>query len=435
MKVLFTQAACARRQAGCAAWLTGRLLSPAICASGLKSLLGAARFHADVCCQFRVEASDTLKEAQRKNEQLRVQLSKSPWPALTLFSSKGQSYSLPLRAEMRRDLRHLAPEPVLAYLAGFFDGDGCVSCETHLSGCVLAIVQSFNQAEVLMRFYETFGGSIALQRGGFGLRKPVLVWRAGGQSARSAAQLLAPQSITKQKQLLLAAQWPEAKSDRKDCKAELRALKEYDSAVAGPCCWEYFAGFFDAKGYIQQRNGGASLELQITQKYPRVLKCLREFVGRGLGIDATLRKMKRDLHALEVGRLLKCKQILQHLLHAGLLCKAKQAQLAVGLTPGNAQQVNDQLSQLTGNQTFGKRLDAAGRERAKKIRSARTEAASLKRRGQLAEAVAKLGEIEVLKDEHELLKACCENRHLIEYMRKVESLHHNSRDCPVAHGM
>ncbi|CAE7861512.1 unnamed protein product, partial [Symbiodinium microadriaticum] len=436
MQVLFPQAVLARRQAGWAAWWTGCSLSPAICASGLKSLVGAARFNADLCCNFRVEASDTLKEAQRKNEQLRARLRKSPWPELRLFSSRERSYSLPLRAE-GRELPHLLSESVLTYLAGFFDGDGCVSCAPDLSGCYLSITQSFNQAEVLMLFRETFAGSISLHRDGMGLQKPSLRWTVGGQSARNAAQLLVPHSITKCKQLVLAAGWPNAKSCREGCKTELRALKENDSAVAGPCSWEYFAGFFDAEGYIQQRNGRVSLDLQIGQKHPRVLKCLREFVARGLGIDATLRKMKRDrdLHALEVSGLLKCKRILQHLLNAGLLCKAKQAQLAVGLTPGNAQQVSDQLSELTGNQTFGKRLDAAGRERAKKIRSAQAAAARLKRRGQFAEAVAKLGEVEVLKHEHELLKACCENKQLMEYMHKVQSLHRNSWEGPLAHGM
>ncbi|CAE7726572.1 petC, partial [Symbiodinium sp. CCMP2456] len=621
-------------------WLGGRV-------GRLVDQVGAARFNADVCCNFRVEASDTLKELQKKNEHLRVQLSKSPWPKLKCFSSDGQSYRLPLRAQSR-DVPSLHSEDRQAYLSGFFDGDGCVSCQPNWSGCYLSIAQSFNQAEVLMLFYETFGGSITLLRDGMGLHRPSLRWMACGQSARNAAQLLVPHSITKRKQLLLAAQWPEAKSDRKDCKAELRALKEYDSAVAGPCsweycagffdaegyikqqhggaslqlqikqkhprvlmclreflarslgkdstlaksggsahvllicgltsckqilqhflaagllckaeqaklvlglttetaaqvdaelgrltgnqkfgkrldaagrqrakkiastrkasraeahaklaeehellnavhenqqllqymskvqslhdnswegvrlrlsypakscregckaelralkeydsavagpcCWEYFAGFFDAEGYIQQRSGGASLDLQIGQKYPRILKCLRDFVARELGIDVRLRKMKRDLHALEVNGLLKCKQFLQHLLNAGMLCKAKPAELAVGLLHRNAGQVSSQLAHLTGNQTFGKKLDAAGCARAKKIMSAQAAAARLKRQGQFAEAVAKLGEVEVLKAEHELLKAGCENRQLMEYMRKVQSLHRNSWEGPLAHG-
>ena len=285
-----------------------------------------------------------------------------------------------------------------------------------------------------MRFYEIFGGSITLQNRGLGLRKPCLQWIACGQSARKAAQLLVPHSITKQKQLLLAAQWPEPRSCRKDGKTELRALKTCDSAVAGPCSWEYFAGFFDAEGYIQQQKGGASLTLQIKQKHPRVLECLREFLARSLGKDATIAKSGGSAHVLSVCGLTSCKQILQHLLAAGLLCKVKQAELAVGLMPENAAQVSADLGQLTGNQKFGKRLDGAGQERPRKIRSAQKQAARLRKSGQLAEATSKLGEVEVLKDEHELLKAYLENRQLVEYSRQVQSLHHNSWHGPFVHG-
>ena len=76
-----------------------------------------------------------------------------------------------------------------------------------------------------------------------------------GQSARNAAQLLAPHSITKQQQLLLAAEWPDARSRREECKTELRALKESRlGRLTGLCSWEYFAGFFDAEGYIHQHR-------------------------------------------------------------------------------------------------------------------------------------------------------------------------------------
>ena len=52
-------------------------------------------------------------------------------------------------------------------------------------------------------------------------------------------------------------------------------------------------------------------------------------------------------------------QMLQRLLEAGLLCKAMQVQLAFSLTPENAAEVSAELVGLTGNQMFGKRLDAA----------------------------------------------------------------------------
>ena len=371
---LLPQAVRARRQAG---WAAG-LLTPAEWASRSKTLVGPTRFYADVGCRLFAEGSDTVKEVRRKNEQLRAQLNKTPWPDLKFFTSNGRSYSLPLRAESG-DLPRSSSKARMAYLSGFFDGDGCVACCQSMSGCRLSISQSFDQAEVLMTFCETFGGSITRARSGMGLRKPCLQWMAGSHSARNAAQLLMPHSITKQMQLLLAAEWPAAKSRRQDCKAALRALKEHDSAVSGPCSWEYFAGFFDAEGYIQQIGGGASLVLQVAQKHPRVLECLREFLAQSLDKDATLAKEGGSTHVLWVCGLTSCKQILQHLLAAGLLCKAKQAELAVGLTRENAAQVNADLGQLTGNQMFGKRLDAAGQERARKIRIARKQAASLRK--------------------------------------------------------
>ena len=389
---------------------------------------------AGMCRSSAAGVCETLEEVRRKNKQLRVQLDKSPWPILRCFSAKGQNYSLPLRAESR-ELRRLPPEPVLTYLAGFFDGDGCVACESSLSGCRLHVGQSFDQAEVLMLLYETFGGSITRKWSGMGLRKPLLQWIACGECARNAAQLLAPQSITKQKQLLLAVQWPEAKSDRKDCKAELSALKEYDSAVAGPCSWEYCTGFFDAEGCISQKRGGASLVLEIKQKHPRVLKCLREFLAQSLGKDARLAKAGLSAHVLSVWGLTCCQQILQHLLAAGLLCKAEQARLALGLTPETAAQVPAELGRLTGNQQFGKRLDAAGQERARKISATSAQAARCRKDGQLAEAEAKLDEVEMLKAEHELLKANHENQQLLQYMSKLQSLHHNSWEGPLALGM
>ena len=44
---------------------------------------------------------DTLPEIQRKNEELRKLLKKTPWPKLKYFWASGRTYSLPLRAESR----------------------------------------------------------------------------------------------------------------------------------------------------------------------------------------------------------------------------------------------------------------------------------------------------------------------------------------------
>ena len=59
----------------------------------------------------------------------------------------------------------------------------------------------------------------------------------------------------------------------------------------------------------------------------------------------------------------------------------------------------------------------------------------MRKSGQLAEARAKLREVKVLKKEHDLLNACRENQQLVEYLRKVQSLHNNSWEGPFAHGM
>ena len=66
---------------------------------------------------------DTLQEIQAKNEDLRRELNKLPWPELRCFSARGRTHGLPLRAESR-ELSQRPAKARLAYLAGFFDGDG-----------------------------------------------------------------------------------------------------------------------------------------------------------------------------------------------------------------------------------------------------------------------------------------------------------------------
>ncbi|CAE7499603.1 unnamed protein product [Symbiodinium sp. CCMP2592] len=415
-------------------WWSGLLVVLAVWASSCRNSVGDAGPLVETCLSLGAGSCDTLKEVQSKNQQLRARLSEVRWPKLACFRANGRTYSLPLRAESR-NLLHPPSESLLAYLAGFFDGDGCVSCQPKMSGCYLDVSQSFDQAEVLTLFRETFGGGITpASRGGVGLRKPALRWIACGQSARRVAELLAPHSITKREQLMLTAQWPETKSQRKDCKAELCAMKKRDSAVAGPCSWNYFAGFFDAEGCIVQRGRGVSLTLEIRQKHAQVLEMLRIFLARTSGIESNVASGKSS-HLLLICGVTKCKHVLQHLLPAGLLCKAKHAELAVGLTPENAAQVRTQVVCLTGNQQFGKRLDAAGHDRARRILSTNQQAARFEQRGQCAEARAKKAEVEVLKEEHELLKAHLENQQLLEYTHKLDNLHRNSWDGTFACGM
>ena len=369
--------------------------------------------------------SDKIEEVGRKNMQLRNILNRTRWPNLTCFEANGRVYDLPLRKSCAE--LGAAKDATLRFLAGFFDGDGCVSCQSNfsLSGCTLCVSQSFDQAEVLMLLHNTFGGAITATGVGVGLRRPLLRWRVSGQSCRTAARLLAPHSIAKQKQLLLAAMWPESKAQREERKAQLRVLKDYDSAVAGACSWEYLAGFFDAEGCIHQQRGGASLCLIITQKHPTVLECLREFLEQNRFADVSLRNVRACPRMYELGicSLPACKQVLHHMLGAGLLGKARQAALAVTLTRQNAASIRAELAGLTGNQQFAKRLDNAGYARARRISAAQQQVACLERRGQRQQAESKQCEIEVWRHEHKLLNGRRENNQLFEYIRYIQSLH------------
>ena len=190
----------------------------------------------DTIAAFAATYADEVTEVSRKNRQLRAVVRTLPWPELLHFEARGSKYDLPLRASRVTPAVDIDAntDSRLRFLAGFFDGDGTVTCQGNLSGCVLQVTQSFDRAEILMLLRETLGGSILLHKNGLGLWKPSLVWVLCGQAARRGASLLLPHSITKKKQLLLAAQWPDTKSGREDSKAELRNLKEFDSAVAGP---------------------------------------------------------------------------------------------------------------------------------------------------------------------------------------------------------
>ena len=372
--------------------------------------------------QFAAQPADKVEEVERKNLQLRACLKTTRWPKLTHFEVQGHMYHLPLPV-LRKERADMGTvqDATVRFLAGFFDGDGCVSCKVDLSGCYLTVGQCFDRAEILMLFRNSFGGSITLSSDGLGLHKPVLQWKVFGQLARMAARLMAPHSITKQRQLLLAAEWPEARCRKQEFKAELRSLKQFDSAVAGTCSWEYVAGFFDAEGWIGQPRGGVSIVLVVKQKHPSVLECLCTFLERSQYTKVPFPKVRSDpqAYSLRISGLLVCKQILHEMLKAGLLGKAKQARLATSLTKQSAASRSAEMADLTGNQCFARRLDSAGHERARKIHSARVQAAYFNRRGQQQKAESKLDEIETLLHEHKLLNTRLQNQRLLEYLYNI----------------
>ena len=374
------------------------------------------------------EPADTTEVLRTKNLKLRAGLRDLAWPKLSRFQAQGCIHQLPFQSSncgtaLTASLQ-TPPERRLRYLAGFFDGDGCVYCESCLSGCALTVGQSYDKADVLMMFCEMLGGSIARSVLGFGLTKPSLVWRLHGDSARLAAQLLACHSICKQRQLLLAAAWPTAKSSREACKVQMRCLKTRDSAVPANGSWEYWAGFFDAEGYVNLRRG-STLVLNVHQKHVTVLECMQQFLHQTFGVESPIYKMQRSFALHILGTSL-CQQSLHQMLQAGLCCKASQASLCIGMTPDNASQIRSKLSEMTGTQRFGKALDEVGLKRSAKIRSKQRQERHLVRCGRMREAALMLHDIEALKVEHHLLSARYENRQLFDYIQRIQALHRDS---------
>ena len=369
---------------------------------------------------------DGLDDIKAKNMDLRARLKTLHWPPLTSFQAHGQTYDLPFRGgRLPKCAVTLPADARLRYLAGFFDGDGCVSCEQSLSGCRLSITQSINQAGVLLLFVNMFGGAVYRQSDGLGLCRPTVRWELGGVQACHAACRLAPHSITKQKQLLLASAWPTGSLQRQCCKQQLDSLKRHDSAAADTCTMEYLTGFFDAEGHLQH-SGQASLTVFIAQKYPTVLQCLKDFLAHDLRIDARLRVYKSNC-LLYICRTAASKQLLHSMMQAGLFCKAKQAELALSLSRRNASQVRAAMAQLVGNQRFGQKLAEDGVRRSQQINAAQRQAAKLTQAGQFVMAEAKMREIETLRQEHMLLNARFENKQLHDCMLKLQDMH-----CPAS---
>ncbi|OLP81669.1 Receptor-interacting serine/threonine-protein kinase 4 [Symbiodinium microadriaticum] len=305
---------------------------------------------------------DSLEVIQEKNRQLRSNLASLRWPRLTHFQAFGQKYALPWRSRDKlctADLSH-PTQRQLAYLSGFFDGDGCVLSR---ASCQLDVSQSCDGAQTLMEFEAAFGGTIYRKSDGVGLVKPSLQWRLHGHAARCAARLLYPHSIVKRKQLQMASEPPQQPADR-DCLAEeLRSLKQYDSAISSAPSWEYFTGFFDAEGCLAHIKLG-SIHFSISQKHVTVLQCLQQFLSCEMGIKAAIgMRSKQQLFVLTVTKASHCKQICARMLECGMTRKADQAKLVLELMPSNSAEVHAAMGcVLAGNQQFGRRLNLMRRD-------------------------------------------------------------------------
>lgn len=91
---------------------------------------------------------------------------------------------------------------MISYLAGFFDGEGCISVNSN--GSIQLRVINTSKA-VLDKFPEEFGGKV-LSRKQI-VNKPQYHWSIYGEDAIKAATKLLPFSIEKKSQLEVILNW------------------------------------------------------------------------------------------------------------------------------------------------------------------------------------------------------------------------------------
>lgn len=329
------------------------------------------------CLSFQLRfSSGSLEKLHRRRERLKGLLARIQRPRLESFEVDGKRYHLPLLAK-DAEIEHCS-EDKLAYLAGFFDGDGCVSLSKTTGSFSLTVGQSVNGAGTLMRFRQHFGGSITRQRDGNGFIRPKLQWQLFGEAMKRASTLLTKHSRTKRSQLQISAYGHVEKAVRLQVADELKLLKKGDYVPDNrQLSWQYLAGFFDAEGCIKVSPQRASIVLELSQVKPAILMQILSFLHRQQHESWKIYTYTHEClspnnstayyYRINCCGNEECKRILQQLLAHGLQQKREQANLARDLTYHNHVEIRDALFQLTGQQARYNRLDGLGMEMSKQI--------------------------------------------------------------------
>eukprot|EP00930_Biecheleria_cincta_P030606 TRINITY_DN21197_c3_g4_i1.p1 TRINITY_DN21197_c3_g4~~TRINITY_DN21197_c3_g4_i1.p1 ORF type:complete len:391 (-),score=36.13 TRINITY_DN21197_c3_g4_i1:1158-2330(-) len=313
----------------------------------------------------------SLQQLERRCRRLRAVLRDLVFPKLSHITAFGERHELPVRASKAHEHKHVSMGE-LQYLGGFFDGDGCVSPLSRMTGCTLAITQSADRSEILIRYYKAFGGGLYNERKGTGLAKACARWVAHGAFSKAAALRLAQVTLLKRKQLLIAARWPSCKHMRSDAVHQLQSLKHEPETTQGRATisWQYVAGFFDAEGCIRIPPDTLSLHLHISQKPKEPLELIAAFLTERLpGINPGVH-LHGAGHVLSITCTSHCIFVLRRLMAAGLCLKRKQAEAALAVCHSDHANIRAALSLLGGNQSRYRRLNEAGCYRSRQISTA-----------------------------------------------------------------
>ena len=346
---------------------------------------------------FSTLATD-LDRWQRRLDRLTHLQRRICFPPLETITVAGRATRLPLPAV--EAVRSPIQEE-LDYLVGFFDGDGCVSLSNASGQVQLAISQSVDSAEVLLRFRSMLGGSVCRQAASTGSKKAKVRWQVYGSKMTAAAETLSKVPSLKQAQLLIAANGCVAAQDRTRVARCLQVLKQRHHVPDQwkECSWPYFAGFFDAEGCIVVRPLNAGLQLRLDQVNPFVLLHLLNFLHEKQ-LDTWSLYHYASHSTLSCQTMDDSKRTLEQLLVNGLLVKRRQALLALALSAQNHLQIREAISSLNGLQGRYQRLDTDGITRSREIQRLQ------KRLYRISgpEHASLFSHIEELRAEHQLQK-------------------------------
>ena len=339
----------------------------------------------------------TLHQLQRRFDRLRQLQNRLRLRAANHFDAHGRRYCLPLRAVDAQPSKQVPPR-VLCYLAGFFDGDGCVGIRHKHSGIRLSVSQTESSSEVLLLFRNMFGGFIGRGEHACGLRRPSLRWELSGEAGRQAAALLSDGTLCKRPQLALAISWPQEPSLRAEAAANMKLLKQEAPTEATCLSWRYLAGFFDAEGCIVLRPPG-SLRLELKQKFLPVLHSIQSFLANH-GVGCTVHD--RQSHGvLVVHKTESCKFVLGNLIRSGLRVKREAARLVMQeVSAAGFIKARRDLQKMIGNQGRYQRLSICGLARAEEIRRIQGRLRYLARRQHSDSEL--VSELLALQEDHKL---------------------------------
>ncbi|CAE8591260.1 unnamed protein product [Polarella glacialis] len=214
----------------------------------------------------------------------------------------------------------------------------------------------------------------------------------------------------KQRQLLVAVDWPVTQDLRSEAGLALQEMKHSFNSAKACLSWPYLAGFFDAEGCIRVLPVNSYLRLELGQNCRSTLEGVKEFLDAEVpNVHCNITKKTGSANVLTLSRQADCQFVLRRLMAAGMLVKRKQAEVALSLGESHRDCVRNALGNLVGNQSRYQRLDERGCLRTYEIMLAERRLRFLISSCKLDDVQRLRGHLHALRSRHELL--CVETRY------------------------